>query len=160
MFKNDQGCNVSVVPSGGVGPSYSGVAGGGYTGKRNEGAGTISLTKVMREHFCWVISLVDLVFFFVFVLQDTPGLDRNVRSLILTYMLMHTWFVMMCHIVFFLFSVFLLSVLLDIHESKHHPKKNKHLYLPAPAQKAAKYAAMQALLGTGGYRGRNHTGNN
>lgn len=33
----------------------------------------------------------------------------------------------------------------------------KPLCPPAPAQKAAKYAAMQALLGTGGYRGENHT---
>lgn len=39
---------MSVVPLGGVGPGYGGLAGGGYTGKRNEGAGTIFTTKVMR----------------------------------------------------------------------------------------------------------------
>lgn len=76
---------MSVVSSGGVGPGYGGVAGGGYTGKRNEGAGTIFITKVMRQNFCWVILLVDFVLFFVIVLQDTPGMDRNVRSLIRTY---------------------------------------------------------------------------
>lgn len=48
MFCGDEGSNVSVVPAGGVGPGYGGVAGGGYTGKGDEGAGTTFITKVMR----------------------------------------------------------------------------------------------------------------
>lgn len=31
--ESDTGCNVSIVPAGGVGPGYGGPAGGGYTGK-------------------------------------------------------------------------------------------------------------------------------
>lgn len=47
MFCNE-GCNVSVAPAGGVGPGYGGAAGAGYTGKRDEGAGTTSIANEMR----------------------------------------------------------------------------------------------------------------
>lgn len=61
-----------------------------------------------------------------------------------------------------IYSMFLLSLLLSVLDKslnfwfadEHYLKP---LCPPAPAQKAAKYAAMQALLGTGGYRGENHT---
>lgn len=31
--ENEAGCNVSLVPAGGVGPGYGGAAGGGFTGE-------------------------------------------------------------------------------------------------------------------------------
>lgn len=48
--------------------------------------------------------------------------------------------------------------LLDVIVESLYLQNNLLLSCPlAKAQKAAKYAAMQALLGAGGYRGKHHT---
>lgn len=41
---SDAGCNVSIVPAGGVGPGQGGVAGGGYTGKLEALSNTLTLS--------------------------------------------------------------------------------------------------------------------
>lgn len=42
-YENEAGCNVSIVPAGGVGPGYGGAAGGGLTGERDSHLPTFNI---------------------------------------------------------------------------------------------------------------------